>query len=580
MINNYRKTYKTFLFILFFWFFSTNVFATDITVSLDRSPVSVDESFQIIFTASESPDDDPDFSPLEQDFTIQNQSQNSRFEFINGKSSRIIQWIVTVMANDSGNLIIPMVKFGRDASSALKITVSPSSVNKNSPQNGDDLFLEVSVNTQKPFIQAQVLYTVKLFRRVDLAKANLSEPELPDAMIEKLGEDAIYTTQISGATYGVIERKYAIFPQKSGAVTIKPLTLNADIVARGKQSFFNSQITQRRIIKSNPITLNVQPIPSEFGNSTWLTAENVELSQMWSGDFSQMKVGEPITRTIKLVAQGSMVGQLPELGNAPLDAQLKTYNDQPVLHEDKTPTGIIATREEKIAFIPAKGGNYTLPEIKVSWFNTHSQKVETAILPEMNLTVLGEATAQVQPPAPQVVEEKQAPSLALPVNPPPKEDTTNLLPLEGGRGEVPLIWQAIAIFSTIGWLLTLGFLFFKHKATPKNLPEMQESSTEISLKISVKNLKKACETNDTIAAKIALLEWGKLQFNEISLGAIAPHCEARLRDEILKLNTVLYAKEAQNWQGRELFKAFSENKARVKLATREKTDTLKPLYQI
>jgi hypothetical protein len=561
------------LFILFFslWlaFFTTNVFATDITVSLDRSPVSIDETFQIIFTANESPDDEPDFSPLEQDFTVQNQSQSSRTEFVNGKLNRLIQWAVTVMANDSGNLIIPVIKFGKDSSPSLKINVLPSSAN-NKTSRDDDLFLEVSANTEKPFIQSQVLYTVKLFRRVDLAKANLSEPELQDAVIEKLGEDAIYTTQLSGATYGVIERKYAIFPQKSGTSTIKPLVLNADVVARGKQSFFSSQMTQRRIVKSNPVTLNVQAIPANFGNSMWLAAENVELSQTWSGNFSQMKVGEPLTRTIKLVAQGSMIGQLPELNNAQIDAQIKTYNDQPVLHEDKTPTGIIATREEKIAFIPAKGGSYTLPEIKISWFNTRSQKIETTTLPEMNLTVLAETVAQVQTPAQKIIDENQISTTPIPeIESPILETSKN-----------DFIWQNMAIFSTIGWLLTLGFLFFKHKSTSKNLPEKQESPTDISLKTCVKNLKKACETNDVNSTKIALLEWGKLQFSEISLGAIAPHCEARLRDEILKLNATLYAKEPQTWQGRELFKAFSENNARVKLAKQEKFDALKPLYKL
>jgi hypothetical protein len=561
------------LFILIFslWLagFSTNVFATDITVSLDRSPVSIDETFQIIFTANESPDDEPDFSPLEQDFTVQNQSQSSRTEFVNGKLNRLIQWAVTVMANDSGNLIIPVIKFGKDSSPSLKINVLPSSAN-NKTSRDDDLFLEVSANTEKPFIQSQVLYTVKLFRRVDLAKANLSEPELQDAVIEKLGEDAIYTTQLSGATYGVIERKYAIFPQKSGTSTIKPLVLNADVVARGKQSFFSSQMTQRRIVKSNPVTLNVQAIPANFGNSMWLAAENVELSQTWSGNFSQMKVGEPLTRTIKLVAQGSMIGQLPELNNAQIDAQLKTYNDQPVLHEDKTPTGIIATREEKIAFIPAKGGSYTLPEIKISWFNTRSQKIETTTLPEMNLTVLGEIAPQVQTPAQKIIDENQISTTPIPeIESPILETSKN-----------DFIWQNMAVFSTIGWLLTLGFLFFKHKSTSKNLPEKQESPTDISLKTCVKNLKKACETNDVNSTKIALLEWGKLQFSEISLGAIAPHCEARLRDEILKLNATLYAKEPQTWQGRELFKAFSENNARVKLAKQEKSDALKPLYKL
>ncbi len=558
------------LLILFlsFWLavFSTNVFANDITVSLDRSPVSVDETFQILFTASESPDSDPDFSPLEQDFTIQNQSQSSRTEFVNGKLNRLIQWAVTVMANDSGNLIIPVIKFGSDASQALKINVSPSSTATKTSRD-DDLFLEVSANTEKPFIQSQVLYTVKLYRRVDLAKANLSEPELNDAVIEKLADDANYTTQVSGVTYVVIERKYAIFPQKSGVTTIKPLILTADTVARGRQnnSFFNSQMTQRRIVKSNPITLNVQPIPETFTDSHWLTAEQVELAQTWSSDTAQMKVGEPLTRTLKLLARGSTVGQIPELNNVKIDPQLKAYNDQPVLHEDKTVAGIVANREEKIAFIPAKAGNYTLPAIQISWFNTQSQKIEIAALPEMTLNVVaGEDTAQAETFVPAAIEEQKQ----VPIIPILETKTENL------------IWQSIAIFSTLGWLITLGFVFFKHKSTSKIVPEPLENPAEISLKSCVKQLKKACESNDANAAKSALMEWGRKQFDESSLGTIAPHCEARLRDEILKLNTFLYAKNAEPWQGKELFKTFSENNARAKLTTHAKNDALKPLYKL
>ena len=552
--------------------FSTNVFATDITVSLDRSPVSVDESFQILFTASESPDADPDFSPLEQDFMIQSQSQNSRFEFVNGKSNRIVQWIITVMANDSGNLIIPVIKFGSDASPALKIVVSPSSAtNKNAAHDDDDLYLEVTANTEKPFIQSQVLYTVKLYRRVDLAKANLSEPELNDAVIEKLADDANYTTQVSGVTYVVIERKYAIFPQKSGVTTIKPLVLTADIVARGRQnnSFFNSQMTQQRIVKSNPITLNVQPIPTSFTDSHWLTAESLELTQTWSGDTTQMKVGEPLTRTLKLVAHGSTVGQLPDTTTTKIDPQLKAYNDQPVLHEDKTVAGIVANREEKIAFIPAKAGNYTLPAIHVSWFNTQSQKIEIATLPEMTLNVVaGENAAQVQTPITQELP---------PVSAPVVENTTPIL--DAPKND--FIWQSIAIFSTLGWLMTLGFWFLKHKTASKKALEPLENPAEVSLKTCIKQLKNACMTDDANAAKAALFEWGRRQFDESSLGAIAPHCEARLRDEILKLNASLYAKNAEPWLGKELFKTFSENNARAKLTVpHANDDALKPLYRL
>jgi hypothetical protein len=322
----------------------------------------------------------------------------------------------------------------------------------------------------------------------------------------------------------------------------------------------------------------VQPIPTTFTDSHWLTAENLELVQTWSGDTSQMKVGEPLTRTVKLVAHGSTVGQLPELNSSKIDPQLKAYNDQPVLHEDKTLAGIVASREEKIAFIPAKAGDYTLPAIQISWFNTRTQKTEMATLPEMSLTVVGVENAPQVQTTPVVEEQKQISTL--------NEAAASLPPLKGGGGEseargLLLIWQSIAIFSTIGWLITLVFLFFKHKNASKKVIEPLENPAEISLKTCIKQLKNACMTNDANAAKNALLEWGRRQFDESSLGAIAPHCEARLRDEILKLNASLYAKNAEPWQGKELFKTFSENNARAKLTTiHTKDDALKPLYRL
>jgi len=71
--------------------------AADIRVSVDRNPVSMGESFQIIFSATESPDDDPDFSPLDENFSRLGQSQTENASWINGKASKAIKWLVSVM---------------------------------------------------------------------------------------------------------------------------------------------------------------------------------------------------------------------------------------------------------------------------------------------------------------------------------------------------------------------------------------------------------------------------------------------------------------------------------------------------
>ena len=537
--------------------------AADINVSVDRNPVSLDESFQITFTTTESPDDDPDFSPLEQDFSILNQSNSSNLSWINGKSSKIIQWTLNVMAKQAGNLVIPSVKFGHDVSPSTPIQVNGNMPHK-AVNTDEDLFIEVEATPVNPTIQSQVFYTLRLYAKVDISQARLNEPELADAVIERLAEDSRYNTEVNGVTYSVTERKYAIFPQKSGQVTIKPMVLTAEVLTSGNpgfNGFFNSRMTKTKRVESKAITLDVKPVPPAFTGKHWLSAQQLVLKQEWSGNTQQMKVGEPLTRTLSLLAKGTTVGQLPELNTTNTNDQLKAYPDQPVLQEQKKVDGLTAFREEKVALIPSKAGSYTLPAIEIPWFNTESQKMEMARIPETTLTAAAVAGTPQAVIAPQV----------LPVTP-QKIETGSVIKSPQQMN----IWLWVSVFLAVGWLITTIIFFTKRTVTK---PVIESNDAEISLKVCTSNLKKACAKNDAGAAKDALLEWGRKKFNVSNLGAIAVFCDARLRDEILHLNQALYGKEAGGWQGKKLFQVFTENRAREKIAVTE-DKSLEPLYRL
>ncbi|HEY8036045.1 MAG TPA: BatD family protein [Methylobacter sp.] len=564
------NTIKLFFLLLLLNLVPVNVFAAQISVSFDRSQVSLDESFQIIFTANDTPDNDPDFTPLEQNFEILGQSQSSNSSWINGQSSKTIQWTLNVMAKHAGSLAVPPVKFGDDVSDPATILVTHTTANKDI-NTDEDLFLEVEANPSSPYVQSQVLYTVRLYRRVDIAQAALNEPELGDAVIEKLGDDSNYNTQISGVNYLVTERKYAIFPQKSGSVTIKPLALTAEVMVNSRpsfNSFFNSRMTKTKKVLSKSVTLDVKPAPATFTGKHWLSAEQLVLKEEWSGDNQQMRVGEPLTRTLTLLAKGTTVGQLPELNAGKVNDQLKTYPDQPVLQEQKKTEGLIAFREEKIAIIPSKAGFYKLPAIEIPWFNAQTQKMEIAKIPETNITALEVEGAQqapdvtpVTPAAPAVVQQPKKTEQPVPVTIQPQQQNT---------------WFWVALFLGAGWLATLAYFLTKR---PAKKPVEENNEPELRLADSVKNLKKACADNNAVAAKDALLAWGRQKYGTASLGAIAELSDARLRDEILHLNQVLYGKTSDQWQGKKLFQAFVENKAREKIAVTV-DDKLEPLYRL
>jgi BatD DUF11 like domain len=552
--------YKIFI-LMILLLISQQTLATTIQVETDRNPVNLNESFKITFTANETPDDDPDFRSLEQNFSILNQSSGSSSSWINGKSTKTLQWSLTVMAKHTGNLMIPAVKFGHDASSGLQISVTEAVINKAST-NDEDIFLEVEATSKNIYIQSQVLYTLRLYTRVDLSQARLDEPELADAVIERLGDDSRFNTQVNGLDYSVTERKYAIFPQKSGKLTIKPLTLTAEIISNNRPNFngfFNSQATKTKRIESKAISLDVKPAPASFTGKHWLSAQQLVFKQEWSGDIKQLKIGEPLTRTLTLLAKGATVSQLPELNTAISNDQLKAYPDQPVLQEQKKIDGVIAFREEKIALILSQAGDYQLPAIQIPWFNTESQKMEMAEIPETTLTALAGAQPVVN--TPQIMSVN---SQAITTTP-----TINTVPETN-------YWMWLSLCLATAWLITV-IVFLKARTKSEQLIKDVDVNTDIS--DAIKALKKACTQNDATAAKNALISWGNLTFNQSTLGGIADFCDARLRDELLHLNHSLYGQASSEWQGKKLFQAFTENKARQKKLL-DRDNSLEPLNRL
>ena len=168
----FQRIALRFYFLLVCLFFSAKSFAVDIDVSVDRNPVSINESFKLIFSASESPDEDPDFSTLDDDFRVLNQQKNSQSSWVNGESNRRISWTLDVMAKRAGQREIPAVSFGEDSSSALQINVLARTVSDKMTVN-DELYIQIDASPEQPYVQSQLLYTIRFFQRIQIAHHDL-----------------------------------------------------------------------------------------------------------------------------------------------------------------------------------------------------------------------------------------------------------------------------------------------------------------------------------------------------------------------------------------------------------------------
>jgi len=546
--------------------FSVQSFAVNIDVSVDRNPVSINESFKLVFSSSESPDDDPDFSPLDNNFEVLNQQKNSQSSWVNGQSKRRISWTLDVMAKQAGQLQIPAISFGDDMSENLSINVIARTAGDKMSVN-DDLYLQVDVSPEQPYVQSQLFYTIRLFQRIQISQASLSEPTPENAIVEKLGQDSQYNTKVNGVNYSVFERKYAIFPQQSGTLIIPPIVLTAQVVTGAPTSrygsLFNTQRTQTKRVQSKAINVDVRPAPDTFTGQHWLAAESVQLQQSWSNSDLSVAVGEPLTRTITMLAKGVTASQLPEFGSIINSSQLKMYPDQPSLKNQLVATGVMALREQKTAIIPSQAGEYKLPAIEVPWFNTTTGQMETAVIPETSITAIAINSVEI----PNVI--------AGPIEKPVTE--TQTIDKTAAVNTTEGYWKWLAIIFGSGWLITLAWMI--KKGALKAASSHSENEEHTSIKKAIKSLQTTCNTNDPKQAKKALISWGYLQYNTKELDHISIYCEEDLQEEIKHLNQCLYSKNEGNWDGAKLASLVVEHSQQLQ-EKEIKAGELEPLHRL
>ena len=354
---------------------------SNVRASVDRNQVSSEESFTLSLSADSILfSGEPDVTALENDFHIINRQQSSRTNIINGKVNSSRQWDYTLVPKREGTLTIPELPMGKYKTRPITITVSKAA--KAQQAGNESLYMESDITPRTAYVQEELPYTVKIFTSVNILDASLDAPELDNAVIEADGEER-YQTLINGRYFQVIERRYSIYPQTSGTLTIPALTLQARV-----EGYRPSMLDPGRLVvkRSGEHRVKVLPPPAEFKGSVWLPAKEIALEESWSKNPDSLKVGDSITRTVSIQAEGLLGSQLPALPTINLN-NAKLYPDQPKIEKGDDKSQWTGIRSESLAIIPTRAGEFVLPEVRIAWWNTDSNKAEYAVLPERKFTV-------------------------------------------------------------------------------------------------------------------------------------------------------------------------------------------------
>ena len=371
--------------------------AADLIASVDRKQIGRADpvTLQIVYSDVQAGflsllnTDMPDMSQLERDWNIVGRPRISKESSnINGNRTAQTRWEVELLPRRSGEVLIPSLSFKGQYTDPIRIQVKDTQTTQ--PEKTENFYFEVEVSSGTHYVQEQLLYIERMYYTVNHEDAVLSEFEVANARVQPLMDAKQYLTVVDGQRIGVYERRYALFPESSGTLTIPGQRFTARVTDR-----FNRFRGSAETIVSKPIELQIQPIPDNYPQAPWIPASRFTLEETFSAPPTEWQVGEPVTRTFTIKATGLSAGQVPPIPMAEVPG-VRYYPDQTQDDSSISDQGITTVVTQSVAVVPGNTGGLTLPEIRIPWWNTLENRVEYATLPEHNIQVIA-AKASTSP---------------------------------------------------------------------------------------------------------------------------------------------------------------------------------------
>lgn len=570
LAHRQMKQLGTSLLLLAMLGFSLPGYANTLAASVDRDTLAIHETFTLTLRYSGSSDDMPDFTPLRRDFEIVSTRNQKTAVSINFRRETYTDWMLVLAPKKSGVYTLPAITLDGVQSQPILITVKDQGTNQN-------VFVTVETDKISAYVQEQILLTVRLYTAIQLDDVALEPLELNNVVVVALDQKQFQTNH-NGRPHIVVETVYALFPQTSGDLTVPSLSYNV-LVSSGRQGIFNQmmggQSNNLMRLRTEEVPLEIKPVPANHAGKAWLPANKLTLSEHWSHSRDSIKVGEPVTRSITIAAEGLTAGQIPPLNPAQIDG-LTLYPDKAQTDEQKSAQGVNGTRIETFAIVPNRAGKFTLPEVTVDWWDGANNKMQTARLPATEIEVSENPFAIS---APQEAADLPAPQSQPTTTPDTPIPAPSLMP-------VAPIWLITLAAVALLLALVMSFLYWRTRRELSAIHSMlmedktRQQQTDNNL---WNELKRANAAQDYVALRKAVLAWAQNHWQENTLQSLQSVAERTdnqaLREQLTQLDRALYSNgKSEPWDSGELLQQIYACR-KQKREQRRAEEGLKPLYK-
>ena len=411
---SYLKIFVTVLFIVI----CADVWAQVSCTAKAPSEVGVGQAFRYQVTLNEKPS--KIVSTSFSNFDVLNgpsQSSSSSFSIINGQMSQSSSYTYTytLAAKKEGSYTIPGIVFsvngnqvkangvtvnvvegggnGGGTASASGRGQSQQRAQQSQGFDKRDVFVKAYCSNSNPYVGEQVIITHKLYVGPSVnggyQVTSVNAPTQSGLWSYTLGNpdaEAPRTTEvIDGKKFTVFEvRRTAVFPQKSGKITVTPFEIGFmarviytqqsndpfDMFFGGRQYAQDYELD----LKSNSVVLNCKPLPeaNKPENFSGLSG-NFTISSNLSRN--ELKTNDAANLTITVSGTGNLQHVEAPFIEFPSDFDVT----DPKITDNINTRGnsVTGSRTFEYIIIPREAGDFTIPAASFSYFDLKSHSYKT-----------------------------------------------------------------------------------------------------------------------------------------------------------------------------------------------------------
>ncbi len=394
---------KIILIFILFSVFSSTLAQVKFEAKASSVNITTDDRVRISFTAQSSNNDVDNgqvIAPSFDGFRAMGPFVSQEFNYINGRSLYKKSHTYTLIPQKTGDLTIGSAKFSVNGKvyKTKPITIHVAKGTKPKSNNtkgqngtstttqdaGKDILLVAQATNDNPYENEAIGLTYKLYIPDNYGVQNyqeLSQPQYNGFWAQDIDKNISgpYNGTIKGKKYiYYVLKKKLLFPQQTGKLVIKPLSLSIDIqkpVIRqmGWVKFRDFEI-QRVKLSSGKKVIQVKSLP-EKDKPIDFTGAVGKFRFKVQADNNQVKTGNPVSVKISLSGIGNLkLFNLPKL-KAP--EGLEIYEPKHTEKVKSTFEGNTGYVSDEYIVIPNQAGKFIIPGMRFSYFNSKTKKYET-----------------------------------------------------------------------------------------------------------------------------------------------------------------------------------------------------------